>query len=138
MDGRRWVERLAESTELDLQLDEYNVGPAIERLEHEVAGLLGKEFGLFFHKGVVAQQAVLLAHAARGNRRIVALHPKSHIAFDEADALDRLAGSFRCASVPTTSRSPLPTSRPSSSRSPPSASSFRCAARPFRHRRGTS
>lgn len=92
MNARRWVERLANSPDLDLGVDEYNEGAAIERLEGEVASLLGKEAGLFFHKGVVAQQAVLLAHAARSNRRVVALHPKSHIAFDEANALERLAG----------------------------------------------
>lgn len=92
MTARRWVERLASSSDLDLGLDEYNAGAAIERLEREVAALLGKEAGLFFPKGVIAQQAVLLAHAAQSNRRVVALHPKCHIAVDEQNALERLAG----------------------------------------------
>jgi threonine aldolase len=92
IEARGWVERLAGSPELGLGLDVYSEGPAIERLEREVAALLGKEAGLFFHKGVVAQQAVLLVHATETNRRVVALHPKSHLALDEQDALDRLAG----------------------------------------------
>jgi threonine aldolase len=40
----------------------------------------------------VAQQVALLVHAANTNRRVVALHPKCHLALDEHDALDRLAG----------------------------------------------
>ena len=91
-DARRWVERLAASPEIGLGLDNYSDGPAIAQLEREAAALLGKEAALFFHKGVVAQQAALLVHAAARNRRLVALHPKSHLALDESDALDRLAG----------------------------------------------
>jgi threonine aldolase len=92
IDVRGWVERLAQSPELGLGLDNYSEGPAMQQLETEVAGLLGKAAALFFHKGVVAQQAAVLVHAAERNRRVVALHPKSHLALDEADALDRLAG----------------------------------------------
>jgi threonine aldolase len=92
MDARGWVERLAQSPELGLGLDVYSEGAAMQQLEREVAGLLGKEAALFFHKGVVAQQAALLVHAAERNRRLVALHPKSHLAVDESDALDRVAG----------------------------------------------
>lgn len=91
-DARSWVDRLAASPDLDLVRDEYGEGPALRRLEGEVASLLGKEAALFFHKGVVAQQAALLVHAGRTGRRTVALHPKSHMALDEDDALDRLAG----------------------------------------------
>jgi threonine aldolase len=61
-------------------------------LEETVAGLLGKPAALWFPKGVTAQQAALLVHAAETRSRVVALHPKSHLAFDEQDALDRLAG----------------------------------------------
>ena len=91
-DARRWVERLAQSPELGLALDNYSEGPAIAQLERETAALLGKEAVLFFHKGVVAQQVALLVHARARNRRVVALHPKSHLAVDESDAVDRLAG----------------------------------------------
>ncbi len=92
MEARAWVERLAGIPELDLGLDTYSEGPAIERLEQEMATLLGKEAALFFHKGVVAQQVALLVHSGKTNRRVVALHPKCHLALDESDALDRLAG----------------------------------------------
>jgi len=91
-DARRWVERLAGSPEIGLGLDNYSDGPAIAQLEIAAAALLGKEAALFFHKGVVAQQVALLVHAEARNRRVVVLHPKSHLAQDESDALDRLAG----------------------------------------------
>jgi threonine aldolase len=91
-DARRWVERLAQSPEIGLALDNYSDGPAIAQLERATAALLGKEAALFFHKGVVAQQVALLVHAGARNRRVVALHPKSHLAVDESDAVDRLAG----------------------------------------------
>jgi threonine aldolase len=87
-----WVAAMAASPHLELGLDAYSSGPAIERLERTVADLLGKEAALWFPKGIVAQQAALLAHAAERRSRVVALHPKSHLALDEADALDRLAG----------------------------------------------
>jgi len=92
VDARTWVDRLAKSAHLDDLLDVYNEGPAMARLEAETAALLGKEAALFFHKGVTAQQAALLVHAQATNRRAIALHPKSHIALDELDTLDTLAG----------------------------------------------
>jgi threonine aldolase len=87
-----WVAAMAASEHLDLGLDAYSSGPAIERLERTVAEMLGKESALWFPKGVVAQQAALLAHAAERRSKVVALHPRSHLALDEAGALDRLAG----------------------------------------------
>ncbi len=87
-----WVAAMAASPHLALGLDSYSAGPAIARLEDKVAGLLGKPAGLWFPKGVTAQQAVLKVHAARAGRQAVAIHPKSHIAIDEAGALERLAG----------------------------------------------
>jgi threonine aldolase len=87
-----WVAAMAASSHLDLGLDAYSSGPAIERLERTVAELLGKEAALWFPKGIIAQQAALLAHAADRPSKVVALHPKSHLALDEAGALDRLAG----------------------------------------------
>ncbi len=89
-----WTKRLAASPHLELALDVYSDGPAMTLLEREVAALLGKPASLFFHKGVVAQQAALLADAAMSGRRVVALHPRSHLAEDEQDALDRLAGLY--------------------------------------------
>ena len=83
---------MAASPNLALGLDSYSAGPAIARLEETVASLLGKEAGLWFPKGVVAQQAALKVHAAASGRTTVAIHPKSHIAIDEAGAMERLAG----------------------------------------------
>ena len=83
---------MAASPNLALGLDSYSAGPAITRLEAAVAGLLGKEAGLWVPKGVVAQQAALKVHAATSGRTTVAIHPKSHIAVDEANAMERLAG----------------------------------------------
>jgi len=90
--ARDWVERLAGSPVLDAELDVYSEGPALRQLEQETAVLLGKPAGMFFHKGITAQQAALLVHCGTANRRTVALHPSSHFAMDEHDTLDRLAG----------------------------------------------
>lgn len=86
-----WLQALASSEHIDLALDIYSQGPAITRLEAECAALLGKPAALFFHKGVTAQLAALLVHATPARGRAVALHPMSHLAYDETDALDRLA-----------------------------------------------
>jgi threonine aldolase len=87
-----WAQRLMDSPDLALELDVYSDGPAMTRLEQETAALLGKPAGMFFHKGITAQQAALLAHCDAAGRRVVALHPMSHFAMDEHDTLDRLAG----------------------------------------------
>ena len=87
-----WVAAMAASRHLDLGLDAYSNGPAIARLEKSVAERLGKPAALWFPKGIIAQQAALLADAAASGREVVALHPKSHLAVDEAGALERLAG----------------------------------------------
>lgn len=90
--ARAWTERFAASPHIDLALDEYSEGPGVRQLEETAADLLGKPAALWFPKGIAAQQAALLVHAAQTGSRVVALHPKSHLAFDEQDALDRLAG----------------------------------------------
>ena len=90
--ARAWAERLVASPHIGLALDEYSEGPGIKLLEETVADLLGKPSALWFPKGVTAQQAALLVHAAETGSRIVVMHPKSHLAVDEQDALDRLAG----------------------------------------------
>lgn len=87
-----WVAAMAASPHLALGLDSYSAGPGIARLEARVADLLGKPAALWFPKGVTAQQAALKVHAARAGRMTVAIHPKSHIALEEAGALERLAG----------------------------------------------
>jgi threonine aldolase len=87
-----WVAAMAASPSIGLGLDSYSEGPAITALEARVAQLLGKPAALWFPKGIVAQQAALLVHAQVSGRRTVALHPKSHLAVDEAGAVERLAG----------------------------------------------
>ncbi|MEI9982539.1 MAG: beta-eliminating lyase-related protein [Aliidongia sp.] len=88
--ARQWFEALATSVEADTRLDEYGDGDAIQALERETAALLGKPAATFMPKGIIAQQAALRVWTDRSNRPIVALHPKSHIAFDERDAIERL------------------------------------------------
>lgn len=88
---RLWMERMLAMPEIDLAGDEYNAGPSIDLLQGQVADLLGQPSALFFHKAVVGQQAVLFAHRERTGRRLVAVHPKSHIAVDESDAVERLS-----------------------------------------------
>ena len=85
-----WAAALVASP--SLELDVYSEGPAITRLQDQIAARLGKEAALWFPKGIMAQQAALLVHAQVSGRRLVALHPKSHIALDEANALERLSG----------------------------------------------
>lgn len=88
---RDWLERMRAMPEMDLPGDEYGAGPTVVSLQDQVAELLGKPAGLFFHKAVVGQQAVLFAHRERTGRRLVAVHPQSHIAIDETDAVERLS-----------------------------------------------
>ncbi len=87
-----WVAAMAASPHLGLELDHYSQGPAISQLETAVAGLLGKEAAAWFPKGITAQQSALLVHAAETGSKVVAIHPKSHLAVDEAGAIERLAG----------------------------------------------
>lgn len=80
---------LAEAPEAALPLDVYGQGEAMQALEAEVAALLGKPAARFLHKGVAAQLAVLRVHCGDGDGP-VALHPQSHIAIDEAEAVEQL------------------------------------------------
>jgi len=80
---------LAELPEAGLPLDVYGQGEAMQALEAEAAEVLGKPAASFFHKGVAAQLAALRLWCGEGDGP-VALHPQSHIAIDEADALEVL------------------------------------------------
>jgi threonine aldolase len=83
---------LAGLPEAALPPDVYGQGRAMQALEQEVAALLGKPAARFMHKGVAAQLAALKTWAERRGNPRVALHPQSHIALDEAEAFERLAG----------------------------------------------
>jgi threonine aldolase len=88
---RDWMTRMLAMPEVEWQGDQYNAGPTVTALQDQVAALLGKPAALFFPKAVVGQQAVLFTHRERTGRRLVAVHPKSHIAVDESDAVERLS-----------------------------------------------
>lgn len=89
---RQWLRRIEEVPEVDLAVDCYGNGPAMQLLERRMADLLGKEQALFVHKGSVGQYAALLEYARRSRRQHIAIHPQSHFAVDEADAYEALLG----------------------------------------------
>ncbi|MEO0425085.1 MAG: beta-eliminating lyase-related protein [Pseudomonadota bacterium] len=89
---RQWLQRMEQVPEVDLAVDCYGDGPAMQLLERKMADLLGKEQALFVHKGSVVQYAALLEYAHRSGRRHIAIHPQSHFAVDEADAHQVLLG----------------------------------------------
>lgn len=80
--------------ELDLSWDVYGEGGAIERLEQEVAGLLGKAAAVFFPSGVMGQQAALRAWCERTGSRRVAIPDRSPLLVHEEDG-PRLLHDFR-------------------------------------------
>lgn len=88
----RTLENLASHAEADDAIDVYGEGGAVARLEQVTTSRLDKQAGLFFIKGVTAQLCVLRAYAeVRGCRNVV-IHPLSHMAVDEAGALESVAG----------------------------------------------
>ncbi|MCE9523308.1 MAG: threonine aldolase [Alphaproteobacteria bacterium] len=87
---RQILTELAASPFADAAPDEYGDGELIRSLETQVAALLGKEAAVFSPKGVIAQQAALRVWTERSGSPLVALHPKSHIDFDETAAYERL------------------------------------------------
>ena len=89
---RQWLEQLATSPLAEAPLDGYSNGAGIQALEQEVAELLGKESAVFMHKAVIAQQIALRIWAERSHCNNVALHYRSHIEMDEANAYQRLTG----------------------------------------------
>lgn len=90
LNARQWLDQLAASRFADAIPDEYGIGPLVQQLEQECAALLGTEAALFVPKGMIAQQIALRVWADQSGRPTIALHPKSHIACDEADAIERL------------------------------------------------
>ncbi|MGH6927618.1 MAG: beta-eliminating lyase-related protein, partial [Dongiaceae bacterium] len=72
--------------------DYYGSGGAVAELERRAVGLLGKEAGLFYAKGIVAQQCLLRVRCEQRASPYVALSPMSHIDFDEANGIEYLHG----------------------------------------------
>jgi len=89
---REWLLSMLQAPELDLPIDLYCDGPAIELLEKKMAEILGKEKALFVHKGMVGQHSVLIQHATASGSRKIAIHPQSHIHHDESMAYQELLG----------------------------------------------
>jgi threonine aldolase len=69
--------------------DLYGDGGAVSELERRVAGLLGKQAGVFFAKGVIAQECLRVRSEQRASP-YVALSPLSHIDLDEANGIEYL------------------------------------------------
>ncbi|MEO0973472.1 MAG: beta-eliminating lyase-related protein, partial [Pseudomonadota bacterium] len=87
---RQWLQRIEQVPEIDLAVDCYGNGPAVQALEQKMAALLGKEQALFVHKGSVGQYAALLEYAQRAGKRYIAIHPQCHLAVDESDSYQEL------------------------------------------------
>jgi threonine aldolase len=74
--------------------DVYGRGGAVERVEAEVAELLGKPAAVFFVSGVMGQQAALRVWCERRGSRRVAIPDRSHLLLHEEDG-PRLLHDFR-------------------------------------------
>lgn len=85
-----WLDQLQGTAYSKFALDSYNQGEALQLLELRTAEILGKPAALFFPKGMTAQFVALkVSEQLRGNNQI-ALHPLSHIAWDEQEAFEYL------------------------------------------------
>jgi threonine aldolase len=83
---------LAEEAAPEEAADNYGEGELIERFEHEVAGLLGKEAAVFMPSGTMAQQIALRIWSERQSRPNVAFHPTCHLELHEQMGYERLHG----------------------------------------------
>lgn len=83
---------LADAAEADGAPDLYGEGELIQQLELDIAQRLGKEAALFLHKGVAAQLAAMRVWTGGRAGAQVALHRKSHIELDEAQAYEHVLG----------------------------------------------
>src|SRR5215470_7489870 len=68
--------------------DLYGDGGAVAELERRVVGLLGKQAGVFFAKGVIAQECLARVRSEQRGSPYIALSPMSHIDFDEANGIE--------------------------------------------------
>jgi threonine aldolase len=83
----------AQAAELEIdRWDVYAERGAVERLEGEVATLLGKPAAAFFPSGIMAQQAALRVWCDRSHSKRVAIPDLSHLLQHEDDGPRRLHG----------------------------------------------
>jgi threonine aldolase len=89
---RERLAALAEATGEDERPDMYGSGERIERLEQQVAKLLGKEGVVFMPSGTMAQQIALRIWSERRGSRTVAFHPTCHLELHEQKGYQLLHG----------------------------------------------
>ncbi len=70
--------------------DVYGEDPSINRLENEVASLVGKEAALFMPSGIMGNLIAVLTHTSRGDA--VILDPEAHIFYYEAGGSSLVGG----------------------------------------------
>ena len=68
--------------------DQYGNGGAVGELERQIVALLGKQAGVFFAKGVIAQQCLARVRSEERGSPYIALSPLSHIDYDEANGVE--------------------------------------------------
>jgi threonine aldolase len=85
-----YAELLATLAAGDAKADVYLKGGAVEELERRFAKLLGKERGLFFPTGTLANHMAVRLLA--GERRHVLVQEESHLYRDEGDCAQALSG----------------------------------------------
>lgn len=76
----------------DIRFDAYGEGDAIERLEANVANLLGFEAARFMPSGTMAQQIALRVWCDRAQLPHFGMHPTSHLELHEQHAYAHLHG----------------------------------------------
>ncbi len=76
----------------DVESDKYMEGVLFDRLQGQVAELLGKEAALYLPSGKIAQMSALKALTGRAGCSRIALHPRSHLEEYEARAYQELWG----------------------------------------------
>jgi threonine aldolase len=72
--------------------DHYGKGGVLERLEGEVAELLGKPAAVFMPSGTMAQQIAMRLHAEDRGRTSIAFHPTCHLELHEQGGYAELHG----------------------------------------------
>ncbi len=85
-------QELADSLDGSEMPDGYGSGDYLESFEAEIAGLFGKEAGVFMPSGIMAQQAALRVWCEQRHNFTLAMHPTTHLEFAEHSAYTFLHG----------------------------------------------